>query len=315
LIWRADAIEDGPMMRHTSSLAFVRRCSRAGALFVFACAALTGPLTAACASDDGAEKKAPSVGKHRFAPADYNLDFLEVDKTAERLSPMVVDKIRAVLDHIEKKLPTLLAAIPPPVPQIVQIAVAKGKPILETKLEQKLTAMIQENRERVDPIVQRYNVFKDPELSYDLIEDASDDTKSTIDRVNASIKDAYRTVRAVRVARKMLAVAKTDLAELPPVKKEAAPNPAALAGVGVAALSITELSLEAIDDAHTLLPELKQLGGDLTNQVAGNPLLAVKLSGAIGAVSGAIADLTTVPKDAADLLGEASDLLALFDGA
>lgn len=311
------------MMRPTHSPALVHLCARACALFVLGTAALTGMLTAACASDDSAEKKAPSVGKHRFVPADYNLDFLEADKTAERLSPMVVDKIRAVLEHIEKKLPALLAAIPPPVPQIVQIAVAKGKPILETKLEQKLTAMIRENRERVDPIVQKYNVFKDPELSYDLVDDANDDVKATINRVNASLKDAYRTVRAVRVARKMLAVAKTDVAELSggknDVKKDAAPNAAApnaaaLAGVGVAALSITELSLEAIDDAHTLLPELKQLGSDLTSQVAGSPLLAVRLSGAIGAVSGAIADLTTVPKDAADLLGEASDLLALFGG-
>lgn len=275
----------------------------------FAARALLTSLTClslSCASDDGAEKK-QHVGRHAFTPADYRLDFLEPEQTAARLSPMVVEKIGAVLDRLENKLPPLLATLPAPAPTLLQMVITRGRPILAEQLEKKLTAIIDEHRAAVEPVVQKYNVFKDPALTYDLIEVGDGDTRSVLERVNARLKEAYRTVRAIRVADKMLVVAKTDAASL-----KAAPNPAALGGLGVAALSITEISLEAIDDAQRIGPELKALSEELASTMGSNPLLAVQLTPALGAVVDASASLTTVPVDAAKLCSDASELLQLF---
>ena len=117
-------------------------------------------------------------------------------------------------------------------------------------------------------MVQKCNVFKkDPELGYELIDEGSGDAKPTINRVNTSLTKAYRTLRAVKVAHKMLAVAKADAAAV-----KTKPDAATLAGIGIAALSVADLTLNAIDDAKGLVPELQGMSSEVTNRPPAQPL-------------------------------------------
>lgn len=265
-------------------------------------------LSSGCGSTPD-KPEAPKVGKHKFSPADYKLDFLEKGKAAERVKPMVAEKITTILNLIEEKLPPALAPTGAAAGPIM-FAVNKSKPFIATVVSDAISQKLDENKDAVEPVLQRYNVLDAPELSFDLMEVPKSAAGPTVERANETLKRAYRITRAVRLTRMLLAVAKKDAATL-----KTSPDPTALGGIGVAALSVTNLTLEAVVDAQRVGPECQALAGEITNTIGSQPLLALDLGGAAAQLTGASAELTAVPADAAGLLSEANDLLALLGEA
>ena len=245
--------------------------------------------------------------RHRFSAADYGLAFLEPEKASAELSGAVTDKVKDVVDFADQRLEPALATVPAPAPQIIKLAVTAAKPILLSAVQEQLKTQIDAHPDEVKNVLVHYNkVFQDEELAFTLPKPVGD-AASTVARVNDTLTRPYRTLRAVRVAHKLLAVAKIDAQRL-----KAAPDVPSLVGVGVAALSVADLSLHAIEDAQSLGPELQGLGAELTNTMTGNPLLAADLAGPAAQVTGAQNDLIALPADAAALLSDVKDLLALF---
>ncbi len=245
---------------------------------------------------------------HYFKPADYHLEYLEKDKTSTMLSSSMADKAKGVVDFADERLEPALAAVPAPAPQIIKMAMTHAKPFIIGALQAQIKKSIEEHADDVNAVVQKYNVFKkDPELGYELIEEPSSEAKGTVNRVNDGLTRAYRTLRAMKVAHKMLVVAKKD-AETVKTK----PDPASLAGIGIAALSVADLTLHAIEDAKALVPELQGMGNDVTQQATAQPLIAMDLAPAVPKLTGATNDLIALPADAGSVLSDVADLVAIF---
>ncbi|MOA41228.1 hypothetical protein D3C78_1631700 [compost metagenome] len=105
------------------------------------------------------------------------------------------------------------------------------------------------------------------------------------------------------VSKQLVGMLQDDLKDL-----KAAPTTVKSAGIGFISMSVTRTTLNSVSQAQVLLPRLQGLLGKTQAKISAKPAMALKLGNLPGQISGAVAGLTAVSKDAPALLGGLSSL-------